>query len=475
MNNSIIILTELNENIGLGHFTRCHALYEEAILQGYKVKMYIEGNKSLVNEKNLIFKDWKNISFINSELDESDYVIIDSYTANYNLLLKISEKVAKAIYLDDYNRLNYPKGILINPSPNISLLNYSHNIVYGSKFVILRRSFRNISKHSKKSLPFNVLLLIGGTDVLNLTPEITNSIVEMDKDIHINVVTNRQDGDFGIVGHNVKLFYKLNSEEIKNMMLESNLAIISAGQTIYEAIICKAPFIAIKTAKNQEGNIRFLSEIGFADFIINNPTRNKIKQLILEVYNMIIRGSYFIEFPEIDGYGAKRVIKILSGDYKNNNFIFRNVSDKDKERVYHLSNDPIVRESSLNDKTISWEEHCKWFENKLKNKKNIFYIVLNEEDEILGQIRCDFETKYTGILSISLSSMIRGKGYAKTILLDGILKIFSTNDTLITLYAIVKKENKASNKIFNSLKFKCVKSDERINYYILERRDLDEI
>lgn len=47
-------------------------------------------------------------------LSQDDIIVIDSYLAGKGLYTEIRQRVKVAAYLDDFNRLEYPEGIIIN-------------------------------------------------------------------------------------------------------------------------------------------------------------------------------------------------------------------------------------------------------------------------------------------------------------------------------------------------------------------------
>ena len=67
----------------------------------------------------------------------------------------------------------------------------------------------------------------------------------------------------------------------------------------------------------------------------------------------------------------------------------RKAKEDDCDLLYRWANDPKVRKNSFNKEKIDYEEHKKWFENKLNSDKSYMFIL---KDEVpLGQIRIDIE------------------------------------------------------------------------------------
>lgn len=117
--------------------------------------------------------------------------------------------------------------------------------------------------------------------------------------------------------------------------------------------------------------------------------------------------------------------------------------------LYTWVNDDAVRENSLGQKLISWEEHCEWYKGKLDSENCVIKIIYTEGDNCpVGQIRLDCVEEFTYI-TYSISKESRGKGY-------GYLGLKEALETwrLGTFRAVVKKSNVASRRIFEKLQFR---------------------
>ncbi len=90
-----------------------------------------------------------------------------------------------------------------------------------------------------------------------------------------------------------------------------------------------------------------------------------------------------------------------------------NISDI--EKVFELSNNDIVRENSINQQKITWGEHKKWFNQRIKNIEYPFYIVENRDGEFIAQVR--FDKKYDEVvISLSIVESHRGMGLGEQII-----------------------------------------------------------
>jgi len=167
----VVILTEGGGEIGFGHITRCIALCEAFEEKDINPILLVNGDNSIldfIKYKNFQRFDWiKNKEKIFQNIAKSDFIVIDSYLAEKSIYDKISEVTdGKILMIDDYNRIDYPKGIVVNPSIYGDKLNYLRNsgviYLFGKDYIILRKEFWNAPEKTISWKVENVLITFGG-------------------------------------------------------------------------------------------------------------------------------------------------------------------------------------------------------------------------------------------------------------------------------------------------------------------------
>lgn len=118
---------------------------------------------------------------------------------------------------------------------------------------------------------------------------------------------------------------------------------------------------------------------------------------------------------------------------------FANIDDI--KQVFELSNDEMVRKNSINKEKILWQNHVLWYEDRIKRTNEPFYVVEDENQNFIAQVR--FDVKDENIISISLASEYRGKGLSAQI-----IKICSEKFNKRPVIAYVKEKNVPSLKAF---------------------------
>ena len=148
---------------------------------------------------------------------------------------------------------------------------------------------------------------------------------------------------------------------------------------------------------------------------------------------------------------------------------FRPATMADARQIFDWRNDPLVRQNSFNQNELKWEEHLKWFEQKVNNSRCQMFIICNENTIPIGQVRFDLDEKKTAVVSISLEEKFRSKGNGEESLRQtcGHLTKEHKAERII---AYIKKENKASYRSFLKAGFKVAAEAKihSIDSYVLE-------
>ena len=134
----------------------------------------------------------------------------------------------------------------------------------------------------------------------------------------------------------------------------------------------------------------------------------------------------------------------------------------DLNDVWLWYSDPLSRKMSINQDSVNFENHCKWYKDNLNDPHNVMYIGFNDKHKI-GFSRFDsvLNEQFT-FVSITLGNNFRGKNLSKSFLKMSIDFFLSENNTI--LKAKIKSDNISSIKCFKGCNFKL--SDVKDNYQI---------
>jgi UDP-2,4-diacetamido-2,4,6-trideoxy-beta-L-altropyranose hydrolase len=324
------ILTEGGEDIGLGHIYRCEAITQALKRLNVNCEFIIHDDSSITDlalNTEYIVKNWL-AGYKDIIKEAGDIVIIDSYLASRDILEHIASAFRLAVFIDDFNRISYPPGVVINSAIAAHLLEYEplkgREFLLGVGYHPLRAEFWDCNPKDINQIVSNILVTMGGTDMRNLTPLILQ-LLKHRTEIKKRIVIGKGFGNISqieeIADSTCELIRFPAAHKMKSLMTEADIAISAAGQTLYELACVGVPTITIGVAENQEINIRGWSQTGFIEFagwyddpLLYSNINTKLE--LLMDYSLRIKKSEAGR-SKIDGTGALQIgRKILN--YFNN-------------------------------------------------------------------------------------------------------------------------------------------------------------
>ena len=326
---TILILTEGSKKYGLGHVSRMLAIYEAFERMDVNISMLVKGDssvESLLKNKNYRLIDWQEKIY---DLGiHADVVIIDSYTAPEEIYHYLANTYRLCVYFDDFKRISYPKGIVVNGTLFAEELNYPErdDTIYllGSKYLPLRKEFWDLPEKKVSEKVEKVLIMFGGDDIKNVTPKVLSFLQREKPEFKYYVIIGKAFKEKNIKkieevaygNKNTTLVYYPSAKEIVKLMLDSDIGIIAAGlMTLYESMCVGLPVITVITMENQVDVLKRVEKTKFIEnagwFNSKDMLKNlKIKLEILE--NKTYRAEKVkIGRSLIDGKGALRISKFI--------------------------------------------------------------------------------------------------------------------------------------------------------------------
>ncbi len=326
----IIFYTEGGRNIGLGHINRCLSLAQAFNFLDYECQFIISGDdsvKNLISDFNVNVIDWiSDPNYFSQDIEKNDILVFDSYNVPIEMINKIAKLNNNLVFFDDYDRLEYPAGIIINGALNAESIYTKRKselkYLLGSTYQPIRKEFWELEVIRKNQSIKNVLITFGGDDPRNLTLPVMKFLNDFKPNIIKTVIVGKSFSNTDSINKfqndNTNLIFNPSAIQICDLMLKSDIAICGAGQTLYELARTKTPTFFIGIAKNQKNNIKSWS---------NNPFFNFVgwwnsSDIIGRLHESFVKfDEYFKEIAEdiyssnfiIDGNGSKNIVeKVLS-------------------------------------------------------------------------------------------------------------------------------------------------------------------
>jgi len=318
------ILTEGSRNIGFGHVTRCLSLYQAFEERRIRLKFFVNGDDSIVE---LIENtDYKIINWIREdelilkEMEGADLAVIDSYLADKEFYENISRTVKVPVYIDDNKRVDYPRGIVVNGNIHATDLSYltKEGVTYllGTRYTPLRKEFWKVPKKEIKDRVKSIMVTFGGDDIRNMTPKVLKLLSENYPEVEKKVIIGKGfcniDEIESVADENTNFVYYPNAEQMKQVMLDSDIAISAGGQTLYELARVGVPTIAVVVAQNQLRSVKKWKETGFLEYSGSWRDPGFHSKFFISIESMLSfqnrKRRSFIGRAQVDGKGALRIV-----------------------------------------------------------------------------------------------------------------------------------------------------------------------
>ena len=280
MYKNILFRADSSSKIGTGHIMRDLVLASQ-----YKDSNIIFATQNLDGNINHKIKDagYKVEILKSNSLKEVvglvekygiDLAVIDHYGIDYKYEKKLKKIGVKILSFDD----TYEKhccDIILNHNISADKKRYkdlvpeSCELRCGAKYTLLRDEFikeKNKKNKVKDTKVKTIFVAMGGADHSNINMEILNVLEKFDN-IKVNAVTTTANQNLKELQKYVKnikwINLHVNSNKIAKLMRKSDLAVITPSVTANEMYFIGTPFIAIKTAENQDDMYNYLKRKNF--------------------------------------------------------------------------------------------------------------------------------------------------------------------------------------------------------------------
>ncbi len=460
----VYIITEGGKGIGCGHLNRCGSIYRSFEEKKIKPVLLVNGDsgvRNVLKGKCYLVFDWlKNRDKAFRLMDKPDAVLIDSYLADPDFYRQVSCRAGSAAYIDDFNRLDYPRGIVINGSVGAEKINYVRHrdslYLLGADYIVIGSEFRNTGAHKRVRKEIKTIMLtFGGYDPRGLTPKILALLAREYPDCVKKVIIGRGYKCIKDITYakdaKTELIYHPDAKGMKRVMRDSDIAISAGGQTLFELAAIGVPTVAVKAAENQTINLKGLKRAGFLKYSGSYDD----KKLLLNICRHIKSLTYKNRIKAvaagrkiIDGKGSNRIVDAI---VKNTlpRISIRKADPGDCVDIWKWRNHKGVRDVSFNRERIVFKTHRRWFMERLSDVDTFFYIGICSKKEKIGQVRFQLENeRREAYINTNLNPSYFGRGLGSVMIREATNKFMSENPEIRTVMAEILDGNSASKKAF---------------------------
>jgi UDP-2,4-diacetamido-2,4,6-trideoxy-beta-L-altropyranose hydrolase len=483
----IAFRTDASNRIGTGHFMRCLTLADELKKQGAQIR-FISRNlpaylSDMLNVKGIEYMplnaettqestdeiahaDWLGTS----QLEDAqasiealskqvwDWIVVDHYALDeaWESMVRVSCK--KLMVIDDLADRKHDCDVLLDQNFYANMqTRYSGKVpahcqlLFGLYYALLRAEFGELRKkiEPRTGAVKKILVLFGGVDVNNYTSLAIKALAKLDIKQQVDVVIGAQHpkrkqiqkscAQYGFICH-------VQTDRMAELMSEADLAIGAGGGSTWERCCLGLPTITICIAENQRQQISDAAEAGLLYELIGDEhnlvdvIRDHLKSL-LEAPSLTRLISQ-TGMKLVDGRGSLRVAGVIEAS----SIKIRLAVKSDLKNLFDWRNDLKIRNSSRNSDPILWEDHQRWFNTVLANKKTEL-IIGSIGNKTVGVVRFDMEDSAAEV-SIYLVPNGGFSGLGRHLLLSAEEWLKRTRPEIRIIRACVLGENKASKSLF---------------------------
>ena len=334
-----LFLVEAGPAVGLGHLQRCLSL-AEALQQQETNSVFFTSVDPDVQRRVLacgfgvLARDsddaHANVEQAVRVAQEHPYqtVIVDSYRLGDEDLARLRRAELFVVAIDDLARESFPCQVVVNGGAHAQDLTYRSStgdtrFLLGPRYALLRPEFQNIPSRILRKRVRHILVSLGGADPSGLTLPVLHALEELPEEFSVTVVIgpffrNRERIQAAVRQCHRSVRVVAAPREMRDLMLEADLAISGGGQTLSELAATGTPAVAVEIAKNQAGSLAAMIERGVAvpggkatddDVIVQ--VREAVRRLLSDPE---VRAAMSLAGRRlVDGRGAERVAHVLAG------------------------------------------------------------------------------------------------------------------------------------------------------------------
>lgn len=332
------IYAEGNETIGIGHVMRCLTIADALVSCGQKITFYTNSCQALVESRGYrpeavpegFSGSDAEIAFWRRQAKEKELQLLltDGYQVTPAYFKKLGACM-KTAYLDDMCMFPYPVDLVINYNIFAEEKDYENlpqgtALCLGTAYAPVRKAFLETKAEVLAEGRTELLVSVGGSDPMGISPRIVKAVKESCKDTCVHVLCGpyskqkeallllkEQYGD-------VEIYENITA--VWDVMRKCNMAVSAAGTTMYELATMGLPVLTFYFVENQrriaEGFAKKGAAIGLGAFEASKP--EVFEETLASELNRLA-GDYELReqirkraMECVDGMGAVRIAGALA-------------------------------------------------------------------------------------------------------------------------------------------------------------------
>jgi spore coat polysaccharide biosynthesis predicted glycosyltransferase SpsG/RimJ/RimL family protein N-acetyltransferase len=430
-------------------------------------------------------------------------VVIDKLNVGSDVVRKIKNDIkSRIVIFDNVSQANRYADVVVNAIIGSNFKNrkfFDKNAgtlyFYGPRYLILRRDFYKYKKmvkdFGKKNKIRSILIIFGGSDPLNFTAQILSRLLNMNLDLKIDVILGPLykyhtklkrflEKNWNIFNMRVRLHQ--NSENVAELMWDSDVIFTSPGLSMFEALFLNRPVIVL-----YQNSLQKMVYRKFLERASNMSTRTRSRNYLLDLLHALKLNEAYIIDPYNDyvkqfhiGKGKFEILEAVTNSNlemcinESIKICLRQVTDNDLELLFAWRSNPFIYRYFYVQRRsgpLKWEEHLNWWESRENRIDWIIYMHDKEWQRAVGSVNVtnlDTDTPEVGVYVGEITLWGRGVGKNSVFLVMDWLKKMKYNKVI----ARIMKKNIRSVRLFESIGFRRVgeaRSQEWLYTYSLDK------
>lgn len=339
--NKVLFRLDKSSRVGMGHGVRCRVLAEEIMALGGRIAGVVYRGEKVLCKAPLVDPHEK-VAFVDRLAaleDDAEQVIdmmretnattlvLDTYLVQESYQSILRDAGIRWLQFDSHAQQPFWADWVVSPSFAVTREEYEALrknrktlFLLGPRYACLHQVYREARQRAqvRRSLQ-RIFICLGGGDDDGLILKILEWIAPMMKGFQaVSVVVGSSNPSLGSIHsmassnpYSEKLRLHVNACNVSELMLESDVGIVSAGTVSYEACAVGLPMLLVAMADNQLKNLRGWSQGGAAS-VLGRAKKLSAERLHEELNSLVSQPALLSSMSAagmnlVDGLGAQRV------------------------------------------------------------------------------------------------------------------------------------------------------------------------
>jgi len=344
----------------------------------------------------------------------------------------------------------------------------SARVLRGSGFAAVRqrvRDQRRVAPGEQPERARRVLVQMGGTDPLGLTPLVVRALGRTGLPLEVSVVIRRdraaQVREAADAAPRLALDLHEPAADVTALLGSHDLVVSAAGTTVWELCCVGAPMALVQAVANQQDGYARVVAAGAATGLGGPPdvadaerAGQVLRELLLDQQGRQAMAASAAGI--VDGLGAWRIVGAWEHALVHpapappvvpEGWIVRSASRDDAELLWEWRRH-VDAHSSRSGRTVTRAEHESWLASSLGRRDRVLLLVSDAVGDV-GTVRWDELAPGDWEVSITVAPSRRGQGLARGLLGAGEAEL--TRGREVTAYlAVVHEDNEPSRRLFDA-------------------------